>query len=39
MTDPVFSDNGERSNEIKNCIKSVDSHHLYLSDFIDIEWE
>ncbi len=39
MVDPVFSDNWERWNKIKNCIKSVDSHKLYLSDFADIDWE
>jgi len=39
MIDPVFSDNGKRSNQIQNCIKSLDSHELYISDFTDIDWE
>ena len=38
MVDPVFCDAGERDDTITSCIKSVDSHKLYLSDFTDIDW-
>ena len=38
IVDPVFSDAGEKP-EKTSCIKAVDSHELYLSDFTDIDWQ
>jgi len=39
MIDPVFYDHGGKQREKNSCIKSVDSHHLTLSDFTDIDWQ
>jgi len=39
IIDPVFYDNGDRSNKLTKCIKSLDSHELYLSDFTDVDWK
>lgn len=37
IVDPVFYDDGEKP-EKTSCMKVVDSHDLYLSDFTGIDW-